>query len=78
MLRNPVNQKYIDLMLTNRQRSFQSSCVVETGLLDVHKMTVTVLKSHFQKAEPKIFSSREFKHLFNHRFRSYLYTQSDH
>ena len=34
----------IDLMLTNSCRNFQSSCAIETGLLDFDKMTVTILK----------------------------------
>ena len=30
----------IDLLITNRPKSFQGSSVVETALLDFHKMTV--------------------------------------
>ena len=41
--KNLVNPKCIDLMLTNKQRSFQNSCVIDTGLSNFHKMTVTVL-----------------------------------
>ena len=39
-LDNPTN---IDLILTNRQKSFQNSANIETGLSDCHKLTVTVL-----------------------------------
>jgi exonuclease III len=46
------NPSSIDIMLTNKKRSFQNSMTVETGLSDFHKMTVTVLKSHFKKKEP--------------------------
>ena len=65
--KNPVNQKCIDLMLTNRQSSFQNSCVTETGLSDFHRMTVAALISYFQKAEPKIISYRDFKIFPNDR-----------
>ena len=40
--KNPENPTCIDLILTNRPRSFQDSTVVETGLSDFHKMCVTV------------------------------------
>ena len=44
----------IDLILTNRPKSFQSTCVIETGLSDFHTMTVSVLKMHFRKLPPKV------------------------
>ena len=34
--KNPINPKCIDLMLNNRQRSFQNSCVIDTELSDFH------------------------------------------
>ena len=52
--KNPTNPKCIDLTLTNRHRSFQNSCVIETGLSNFHEMTVTVLRSFFRRGEPKI------------------------
>ena len=42
--KNPANQRYTDLMLTNSNRSFQNSCTIEIGLSDFHKMIVTLLK----------------------------------
>ena len=38
----------IDLILTNRYRSFQHTTTFETGLSDFHKMIVTVLKTGTQ------------------------------
>ena len=35
----------IDLVLTNCPRSFQNSCVLETGLSDTLKMMVTVMET---------------------------------
>ena len=40
---NPSKLSFIDLILTNKPRSFQQSCVIETGLFDFHKMTVTIM-----------------------------------
>ena len=69
---NPANPKCIDLMLTNRHRSFQNSCVIETSLSDFHKMTVTVLRAFFKKAEPKVRSYRDYKNFTNDNFRLLL------
>ena len=41
--KNPSKPSCIDLILTNKPRSFQHSCVMETSLSDIHKMTVTVM-----------------------------------
>lgn len=65
-------------MLTNRQCSFQNSCVIETGQSDFHKTTVAAFISYFQKAEPKIISYRDFKIFPNHIYISSLYTHSGH
>ena len=51
--KNPTNRKCIDFMLTNRHRSFLNSCVIETGLPDFHKTTVTVLRVFFKKPNLK-------------------------
>ena len=50
--KNPENPKTIDLILTNRPRSFCNSDTLETGLSDFHKLTVTVLNV-FQKTITK-------------------------
>ena len=44
--KNPKNPSCVDLMLTNSQRNFQSSCAIETGLSDFRRMTVTVMKPY--------------------------------
>ena len=63
-------------MLTNRQRSFQNSCVIDTGLSDFRKMTVTVLRSYFIKAEPKIKIYWDYKQFSNNDFRSVINTNN--
>ena len=45
--KNPENSRCIDLLLTNRPRSFQKSTVIETGLSDFHKMCVRVMKMYY-------------------------------
>ena len=42
--KNPNNPACIDLILSNTPRSFQSTCVIETGLSDFHLITLTVMK----------------------------------
>ena len=44
--KNPEKPRCIDLILTNRPKSFQTTCVIETGLSDFHRMSVSVLKMH--------------------------------
>jgi hypothetical protein len=63
--KNPANPSSIDLILTNRPRSFQGTVLIETGLSDFHKMTLTVLKMHFEKQTPKIVHYRDYNS-FNH------------
>ena len=60
-------------MLTNRERQFQKTTVVETGLSEFHKMTVTILKTFFRKAPPKIVSYRDYKKFSQVYFRSELH-----
>ena len=38
--KNPLKPSCIDLIITNRPKSFQNSVTVETGLSDFHKMTL--------------------------------------
>ena len=67
--KNPENPKTIDLILTNRPRSFCNSDTLETGLSDFHKLTVTVLKTFFKKQSPKVISYRNYKNFSNDLFR---------
>ena len=62
----------IDLILTNVLRSFQSTCVIETGLSDFHLMTLTVMKKSFKKFQPRIINCRSYKHFSNDTFRKDL------
>ena len=66
--KNSENPSCIDLILTNKPRSFQSTCVIKTGLSDFHRMTVSVLKTHFCELPPKVVTYRDFKKFENERF----------
>ena len=59
--KNIQNPSCIDLFLTNSYRSFQDTTTVTTGLSDFHKMAVTVMKTTFPKAKPKVIQYRDYK-----------------
>ena len=48
--------------------SFQNSCAFETGLLEFHRMTVTVMKMRFQNLQPRVINHRDYKHFQNENF----------
>ena len=66
------NPSCIDLILTNRPKSFQKSMVIETGLSDFHKLTITVLKTSFRKKPPKVIQYRNYKKFSHTKFRDEL------
>ena len=55
LIKNPTfksieNPTLIDVILTNKWRSFQNSTVIGTGLSDHHKLTInTAMRCFFQK-----------------------------
>ena len=51
--KNPLKLSCIDLIITNRPKSFQNYVAVETGLSDFHKMTLIVMKSFYKKIKTK-------------------------
>ena len=55
-------------MITNRPKSFQNSEVIETGLSDFHKMSLTVMKVFYNKQKPKIIQYRKYKDFSNEAF----------
>ena len=59
--KNPDNLKCIGLILTSRQKLFQNFNIIETGLSDFNKLTVTVLKSYFKKLKPNELIYCDFK-----------------
>ena len=69
------NPSCIDLFLTNSVPSFQHTTTLTTGLSDFHNMVVTVMRSTFPKAQPKIVYYRDYKNFDLYAFRADLRTQ---
>ena len=68
--KNPDKPTCIDLIVTNQPSCFQHSKVFETGLSDIHLLTVTEFKMSFQKLQPRIINYRDYKCFDNEKFRS--------
>ena len=66
------NPTTIDLILTNKSRSFENFFALETGLSDHHKMVITVLKTSFNKINPSNISYPSYKHFDLDTFRNEL------
>ena len=66
--KNPEKPSCIDLIITNRPKSFQNSVTLETGLSDFHKMTLTVMKVFYKKQKPTIITHRSYKNFSNEIF----------
>ena len=60
-------------MVTNRPRFFKTSSVLETGLSDFHKMTMTVMRGYFVKQTRKVVYYRDYKKFSNNLFRNYIF-----
>ena len=67
--KNYNNPTCIDLLLTNREKRFQNSTTIETGLSDFHKMNVTVLKVNFQKMSLIFIKYRNYTKFNDEQFR---------
>ena len=66
------NPSCIDLFLSNSPLSFQNTITVTTGLSDFHKLVLTVMKTTFPKAKPKIIYYRDYKKFDLEEFRREL------
>ena len=53
--------KCYDLILTNCKHNFQDTQALTSGFSDFHKMTITVLKTEFVKANPIQINYRDYK-----------------
>ena len=52
-LKKMDNPSCIDLVITNKSRSFQKSSVIETGLSDFHRLTMTITNTTFKNKHLK-------------------------
>ena len=59
--KNIDNPSCIDLFLTNSAKSFESTCTIETGLSDFHKLVVTVLNEKHERMSPKVIQYRNYR-----------------
>ena len=75
--KNVLNPSCIDLFITNKYRSFQNTLAVSTGLSDFHKMSITVLKTKFEKEKPREVYYRDYKRfnevVFKNDLKTYLH-----
>ena len=62
----------IDLILSNRKFSFKNTQSFESSLSDHHHMAYTMLKTTFQKSEPKQFIYKDFKNFYFESFKNDL------
>ena len=51
----------IDVLLTNRPRSFHKTGIFETGFSDHHKLILSVFRSYFIRIPPKTIEYRNYK-----------------
>ena len=66
------NPSCVDLLITNSYRSFQNTIAISTGLSDFHKMSLTILKTKFEKNKPKLVHYRDYKNFNNESFKNDL------
>ena len=59
-------------IITNRPHSFQNTIILECGLSDHHKMTITVLKKYVPKQTPNLIKYRDYKNFNDQNFRQEL------
>ena len=59
--KNIDNPSSIDLLLTNSAKSFESSCTIETGFSDFHKLVVAVLNEKHERIPPKVIQYRDYE-----------------
>ena len=58
----------IDILLTNRSRSFHNTAIIETGLSDHHKLIISFLKSYSIRLPPKKIEYRNYKKFDTNKF----------
>ena len=58
----------LDVLLTNKPKSFQKTFVCETGLIDYHKLVATIFRSTCIKLPPKVVKYRSYKNFDENKF----------
>ena len=75
--KNLESPSCIDLIVTNKPRNFQNSCVIKTSLSDFHKVTVTALRMQFHKLKPRVSFYRDYTKFSNETFINSLKVKLD-
>ena len=70
--KNPTNPSSVDLILTNKYRSFTDNINLESGLSDFHLLTTCTMRSVFPKQSPIRLTYRSYKKFDNILFRKDL------
>ena len=52
----------VDVVLTNKSRSFQNSSTVATGISDVHNMNLTSMRANYERLKPVQIRYRSYRH----------------
>ena len=58
----------LDVLLTNKPKSFQKTFVCETGLSDCHKLVATIFRSALIKLPLKVVKYRSYKNFDENKF----------
>ena len=66
--KNPHSPSYIDLVITNRPKSFQNSTVIDTCLSNFYKISLTFLNIFYKKQHPNIATYRNYRNFDNKLF----------
>ena len=69
-----IGGKCIDMLLTNKNRSFKFTNTFETGMSDHHLMIYTMFKMTFVKSPPNKINYRSYKHFNKDIFENELFT----
>ena len=57
---NKSNGTSIDILLTNRPRSFHKTSIFKTGISDLHKLILSFFRSYFTRIQPKTIEYRKY------------------
>ena len=76
--KNPHNSSCVDLFITNRPKNFQNTTVIETGLSNFHKMSLTVLKVFYKNQRPKIVRYQNYRNFVKELFINELRNNIEH
>ena len=69
-IKNPDRPSWINLILTSKSKSFQTSQIIKNVMPDFHKMVMTVLKVYFKIEGPSSIQYQDYNDLLNKMIKS--------